>query len=284
MKTIAPCLLSLVFALLVQGCDVSNQQKDLSDSDAKSNAPQKSVYKTTPAEIYAAYEENEVAANKKIGDSEIEIFGVIQEISEDFAKDVVIRFISPNEFSRVSATLSKGQSDLAANLAKGQEITVRCKQIIRIIGSPVAQKCALVETQKAPPIKQDASVLPTAPQQSDANQRTVTQSGDIKDTRKESIVKPSFDCAKAKSDAEKLVCSDTELAERDNSTLEAYLTAKSMISDSMTKNQYDAFMAENKSRWLEREKNCHDKKCVMDWYDKRSVELQGWITAAGTQR
>lgn len=74
--------------------------------------------------------------------------------------------------------------------------------------------------------------------------------------KKEGVnIKPSFDCAKAKSDSEKLICADSELAQRDNDMVEAFQTAKQAVAEKLPKVQYDQFIDENKKRWGEPRNN-----------------------------
>lgn len=78
---------------------------------------------------------------------------------------------------------------------------------------------------------------------------------------------PSFDCSKARSDSEKLICADSDLSALDNELNQIYRKAKEAAFD---KKQFrnDAVM-----EWKWRDKNCHEKSCLMRWYAKRKQEL-----------
>ncbi|MDE2428007.1 MAG: NINE protein [Burkholderiales bacterium] len=91
---------------------------------------------------------------------------------------------------------------------------------------------------------------------------------------------PSLDCTKAKSTTEKLICSDVSLASREKEMVEAFLLAKDNVSKKMSIDEYKQFMAENKSRWIERESNCQNKQCLNSWFNNRMSELQMWISTA----
>lgn len=90
-----------------------------------------------------------------------------------------------------------------------------------------------------------------------------------------SQISPSFDCSKAKSSSEKLICSDSQLAKEDNQLSELYKSAKLKAKDPA------AFKAMTTAAWKEREANCFDKACLLKWYASRKVVYQNIIN--GTQ-
>ena len=75
--------------------------------------------------------------------------------------------------------------------------------------------------------------------------------------------KPSFDCGKAKSTAEKLICSDADLSALDRELSNYYYQAKLISSDK------SYFKKEHEAAWLKREKECLDKQCLFNWYSLR---------------
>jgi len=89
-------------------------------------------------------------------------------------------------------------------------------------------------------------------------------------------VSPSFDCTKAKSTSEKLICSDSQLATEDNELHELYKLAKIKTGNSAE------FKSETVAAWKDREKNCFDKACVLEWYASRKTTYQNIIN--GTQQ
>ena len=79
---------------------------------------------------------------------------------------------------------------------------------------------------------------------------------------------PSFDCDKASSGQEKLVCSDRELSKLDVDLSQAYARAKERVEDKdkLKKEQLD---------WIKFSlRACSDKACLIDSYQKRLSELQ----------
>ncbi len=70
----------------------------------------------------------------------------------------------------------------------------------------------------------------------------------------------SFDCTKAKSFAEKTICSDAKLSKDDDELKYAYGKAKASVQD------HRAFSEITKTLWNSRER-CSDYACVNSWYD-----------------
>lgn len=77
--------------------------------------------------------------------------------------------------------------------------------------------------------------------------------------------RPSFDCARAQSFAEKTICRDGRLAMRDVKLAELYERAINSTGGAEVK-------ATAVTKWREREA-CLDVDCVVAWYDRREVEL-----------
>ncbi|WP_321877324.1 lysozyme inhibitor LprI family protein [Burkholderia cepacia] len=70
----------------------------------------------------------------------------------------------------------------------------------------------------------------------------------------------SFDCAKAKSIPEFLICHDPDLAASDRDLAATYQQAKDAVIDKA------AFVERTRKQWNFREKNCRDKDCLTSWY------------------
>ncbi|MDR5796499.1 Ivy family c-type lysozyme inhibitor [Caballeronia sp. LZ008] len=84
----------------------------------------------------------------------------------------------------------------------------------------------------------------------------------------------SFDCSKARSDAEHLICSDAELAAADVDLVAIYARAKAAAMDQT------AFRERTRAEWNYREQTCHDRECVTRWYADQKVALNE-IAATG---
>jgi hypothetical protein len=86
---------------------------------------------------------------------------------------------------------------------------------------------------------------------------------------------PSFDCAKARSDAEHLICGDADLAAADVQLAALYAKAKAAATDQVT------FKERTRAEWNCREQNCHDRECLVRWYADQKVVLSQ-IAETGT--
>lgn len=78
---------------------------------------------------------------------------------------------------------------------------------------------------------------------------------------------PSFDCAKASSSQERLICGDRELSKLDVQMAAAYADARQKSTDA------DALKADQK-QWLKNtQRTCSDKACLVAAYTARMAEL-----------
>jgi uncharacterized protein YecT (DUF1311 family) len=82
---------------------------------------------------------------------------------------------------------------------------------------------------------------------------------------------PSFDCAKASTDVERMICGDNKLADLDRRFSDGY----KMNLEGM-KPEEKARMKAEQIKWLKTERNvCKDKACISDAYQSRIRELTG---------
>lgn len=79
---------------------------------------------------------------------------------------------------------------------------------------------------------------------------------------------PSFDCARARSTNEKLICEDEELARQDRELGRLHQRARQAAADRR------AFERESDAEWQRREETCRgDRECLQRWYARRRAEL-----------
>lgn len=81
------------------------------------------------------------------------------------------------------------------------------------------------------------------------------------------LVQASFDCTKARSDAEHIICGDPELAANDVELAAIYAKAMAAAKDPV------AFKERTRAQWNYRERECHDRECVARWYADQKVVL-----------
>lgn len=84
---------------------------------------------------------------------------------------------------------------------------------------------------------------------------------------------PSFDCAKARSTTEKLICGDEELARMDLDLGRLHQRAKEAAPDRR------AFQRNSDAEWQQREDTCRDRECLRNWYAERRQELSAAAAA-----
>jgi hypothetical protein len=78
---------------------------------------------------------------------------------------------------------------------------------------------------------------------------------------------PSFDCAKARSTTEKLICGDEDLARMDRELGGMHQRAKQAAADAR------AFQRNSDAEWQKREATCRDTDCLRRWYAQRRQDL-----------
>lgn len=99
----------------------------------------------TASELYQAYEDNEVAADKKYKGTTIEVSGIIQEIAKDIVdkEPYVALKAGGNELATVRCYFPKERENTVAQLSKGQKVTIEGKCEGKNITAVVLKGCSL---------------------------------------------------------------------------------------------------------------------------------------------
>jgi len=84
----------------------------------------------------------------------------------------------------------------------------------------------------------------------------------------------SFDCRQAGSANEKTICADPALSAADDRLGQAYRLARKQAGGRR------AFTAASELQWRWREQNCHDRACLVSWYQRRQTELLAPVPVA----
>lgn len=108
---------------------------------SKATTSDESVYRTTAKGLAELYKANEVAADDKIGGRRVEVTGTVQDITKNFANDVVLKLESGNRFMPVSLSMSDSEKMKASKLIKGQMNTVTCEKMHFFIGALSGGNC-----------------------------------------------------------------------------------------------------------------------------------------------
>lgn len=104
----------------------------------------KPIKAVTAAELFTMFSENEVAAKAAFDGQRIQVTGVIEEIALDFSDEPVVRLRTGERFEWVAIHLGDEGKQVAAQLAKGQKITVLCDRVNEVMGNPQVSDCTLV--------------------------------------------------------------------------------------------------------------------------------------------
>ncbi|HDU6133106.1 TPA: hypothetical protein RFX09_002915 [Klebsiella aerogenes] len=120
---------------------VSPTQPQKTAAESKATTSESNVYRTTAKDLSAMYEENEVAADDKIGGRKVEVTGIVQDITKNFANDVIVRFESGNRFMPASLSMEDTEKSKASKLKKGQKIAITCEKMQLFIGAPSGRNC-----------------------------------------------------------------------------------------------------------------------------------------------
>jgi uncharacterized protein len=88
----------------------------------------------------------------------------------------------------------------------------------------------------------------------------------------------SFDCAKASSDVERMICADARLSDLDEAVAEAYREARFESNDSGAQ-----VLRDQQSRWLRERNTCREISCIAASYEARLRELPTGRSDAGEE-
>ena len=88
----------------------------------------------------------------------------------------------------------------------------------------------------------------------------------------DSNVKPSFDCAKADSVVEHLVCADSELARLDSKMAKLYSTARAKASS-----EERAALLKEQRAWIKKYRQCKSRTCILESLYSRIGYLQDYV-------
>lgn len=93
--------------------------------------------------LYAAYKDNEIAADQIYKGKIVEVSGTVGRIRKDFADNAILELMTSNQFESVSAYLKDDSVSFAATLSPGNSVTVLCRGAGMIVGSPMLKDCSI---------------------------------------------------------------------------------------------------------------------------------------------
>lgn len=152
MKKLFKWILYIFIALTVLGYIASKNDKTSSDSSSSSSsvsqaeqAPQQEVFSTTARQLFKAYDENEVATDENMKGKLVAVKGIVQSIDKDFTDSIIISFQTDNQFMPARMEMDDSEKSAAIALKKGQQVTVICERMSRVIGAPSGRDCVFAK-------------------------------------------------------------------------------------------------------------------------------------------
>jgi outer membrane biosynthesis protein TonB len=131
---------------------------------------------------------------------------------------------------------------------------------------PVVKAPELPKAETKPAPRAAARVEPTPAPQAKAEPRAEPKPA----PRPQAAARerPSFDCGKARSTTEKLICADDDLARQDRELGRLHSRARDAAPDRR------AFQRRSDAEWQRRESTCTDRDCLDRWYAERRAALR----------
>ena len=213
------------------------------------------------------------AAGTAIGASRAELLRRAQVAYSDSVETYHAKYGDANEKTRYAA---EGLAGVLQSPSAGQQQAVR--PLAARPAEPVRSVAAAAQVPAPAPIAVPAPA-PRAklrPRNLEAAVTTTTPvrqaSGDA------SVPTPSFDCARARSRPEQIICSDAQLAQLDRELGRLHARARDASPDRA------AFRRQNDQEWRDRESTCRDRDCLLRWYAHRRDQLLNDIEDARDPR
>lgn len=145
MKKIFKWIAIVLVVLFVIGLIFGNEDNSTTGSSGTATTasaePSESVIPVTAAQLYSAYDNNEVAADKQFKGKLLDITGTIESINSGISDQAVLELGTGEMFMTVSAEGDDSFTNTAATLGKGQQVHLVCRGAGEIIGMPMLDEC-----------------------------------------------------------------------------------------------------------------------------------------------
>lgn len=246
-------------------------------TDEPSPPPEVTTIRVSSQALAAAYSANEVAAQKRYGDQTLDVTGTVEGVVLDITNTPVVHLDGINPFLPVQASFDKSAGDQLSAFSKGQTVTVRCTSITSVISAPMLSGCTLpppapVASQgsnqvAAPeqPAPQEAPAAGNMPEPNLPSEQTALATPPAPET-----ATPSFNCASAGNAAERMVCSNSQLAALDLQIAALYRAAREAAAD-------PSVVRADQRQWIDERNQCGSVQCLADIYNRRKTELAEWV-------
>lgn len=104
--------------------------------------PAPSAIVVNAKKLFSDYNSNEVAADEMYKGKQIELTGTVESINKDMMDDIYVS-IGVGDFKNIHCTINKEYKSNAAQLKKGQTVTVQGEGGTMIVGTPVIDNCII---------------------------------------------------------------------------------------------------------------------------------------------
>ena len=145
MKKILKWIVIILVVLFVIGLIFSSDDEGNASSSTETasteTTPTETAIPVTATELYNAYDNNEVAADKQFKNKLLQISGTIESIDSGISDQAVLELGTGEMFMSVSAEGDDNFTDIASTLSKGQQVTLLCRGAGEVIGMPFVDEC-----------------------------------------------------------------------------------------------------------------------------------------------
>lgn len=163
------------------------------------------------------------------------------------------------------------QTEMEAAFAKGYHTKQKLLEMTpKVVNAPTEPQVASSEPTAASASPQVATTEPTAQNATSqvvATEHTTPVKSELKATAEDGPFAPSFDCLKAISGPERLICSDRDLSKLDVELNQIFIKVRATTPD---KNKFKS----EQLAWMQSSRNaCADKPCMLIALNQRIAEL-----------
>jgi hypothetical protein len=146
-----------VFAFVVGiigAVSASNRTQSSTASSTQGATPPQTAVRQPPvkpidvsaSDLASAYKDNEVLADEMFKGRPLAVTGKVHSITKDFMDNIIVLLVNPNnQFEHIHAEVEDSEKGKAARLSRGSMIVMVCVGGGMIIGSPILNKCQILD-------------------------------------------------------------------------------------------------------------------------------------------
>lgn len=118
---------AILLFFIIAGISGSDSKRSASNAQAPSAAPPAAHHSLNAGELIDAYQQNEIAADKKFKNKLVRVSGVIEDIGKDILDQAYVAVGTGKQFEirSVQCFFSKRDEDKLSALRKGQKVTIQ---------------------------------------------------------------------------------------------------------------------------------------------------------------